>query len=194
MSTQKNKSMRVYSSDLLALERHFLKAVKKQKESDIVTDTNAIDLLHTLDKKVSHHVDELEQQVERLGEDIKKDIKSKLASYAGTLLGLVDNARKDPLSKMMRDDYSALSMLVIGYTMLHTLALAAEDTKLSDLSKDHLADYTQLITEVSKIVPLVVAHETIDDKAKAELIGNKAVENTQALWKPEHVNKEPQIV
>lgn len=194
MSTQKNKSMRVYSSDLLALERYFLKAVKKQKESDTVTDTNAIDLLHTLDKKISHHVDELEQQVERLGGDIKKDIKSKLASFTGTLLGLVDNARQDPLSKMLRDDYTTLSMLSIGYTMLHTLALGVGDDGLSELSKNHLSDYTQLVTEVSRIVPIVVSRETIDDKEKAEQIGKKALENTQALWSPGHVNKQPHIV
>ncbi len=194
MSKEEKNSLKKYTSDLYALERHFMNAVKRQKSSDKVRDEKAIELLHEIDKTVSNHVQILEKQVERLGGNLKSDLKSKIASFTGSVAGLIDGARSDVLSKMMRDDYTALSMIVIGYTMLHTHALVDDDAELAGIAENHLTHYTPLITEISRIVPLTVASELIDDHAKADEIGRKALGNTQAAWKPEVVNKEPQII
>ncbi|REL38113.1 hypothetical protein DYD21_05730 [Rhodohalobacter sp. SW132] len=194
MSTEKKKDLRTYTSDLLALEKHFMNAIKKQKASDKVKDDRVIELMHELDKMVSTHVKSLERHVDRLGGEMKSDIKSKIASFTGSVAGLMDSVRSDTVSKMMRDDYTALSMITIGYTMLHTHALAEEDELLADLTTEHMTRCTSLITEISKVVPLVVASEMIEDEKRAEIIGQKALENTQAAWKPDVVNREPEIV
>ena len=125
---------------------------------------------------------------------MKTDIKTKLASFAGSVAGLIDEARSESVSKVMRDDYVALSMITIGYTMLHTHALAVEDDELSKMTQDYMSDCTGMITEISKVVPLIVAREVIDDKERAGEIGRKALENTQAAWSPKVVNREPAIV
>ena len=194
MSTKENKSLRKYTSDLLALESHFMNAVKKQKSSDELKDENAIELIHELDKMSSEHVKSLERHVERLGGKMTSDIKTKIATFAGSVAGLIDGARSDAMSKMLRDDYTALSMITIGYTMLHTHALAEEDDLLAELTQKQLSDCTNMITEISKVVPLVVAEEVIDDPKRAKEIGQKALDNTQSAWKPAVVNQEPQIV
>tara|TARA_R100001143_G_scaffold6711_1_gene9063 strand:- start:3478 stop:4062 length:585 start_codon:yes stop_codon:yes gene_type:complete len=194
MSTDKNKGLQKYTSDLLALEEHFMNAIRKQKASDKVRDHRVVELLHELDKMTSEHVHSLEKQVERLGGELKSDIKTTIASFTGSIAGLIDSVRNDTVSKMMRDDYTALSMITIGYTMLHTYALAAEDTMLTELTSEHMTNCTGLITEISKIVPLIVATEIIDDEDRAESIGQMALENTQAAWKPEAFTTEPEIV
>ncbi len=194
MSTKENKSLRKYTSDLLALESHFMNAVKKQKSSDELKDENAIELIHELDKMSSEHVKSLERHVERLGGKMTSDIKTKIATFAGSVAGLIDGARSDAMSKMLRDDYTALSMITIGYTMLHTHALAEEDELLAELTQKQLSDCTNMITEISKVVPLVVAEEVIGDPKRAKEIGQKALDNTQSAWKPAVVNQEPQIV
>ena len=194
MSAKENKSLRRYTSDLLALESHFMNAVKKQKTSDELKDENAIELIHELDKMSSEHVKSLERHVERLGGKMTSDIKTKIATFAGSVAGLIDGARSDAMSKMLRDDYTALSMITIGYTMLHTHALAEEDELLAELTQKQLSDCTNMITEISKVVPLVVAEEVIDDPKRAKEIGQKALDNTQSAWKPAVVNQEPQIV
>ena len=194
MSTDKNNGLQTYTSDLLALEKHFMNAIRKQKASDKVTDERAVELLHELDKMVSKHVQALEKHVDRLGGDMKADIKTTVASFAGSIAGLIDSVRNDTISKMMRDDYTALSMITIGYTMLHTHALAENDTMLTELTAEHMTDCTALITEISKVVPIVVAAELIDDKDRAETIGQQALENTQAAWNPEVFNRKPEIV
>lgn len=194
MSNEEKKSLKKYTADIYALERHFMNAVKKQKSSDKVRDERAIELLHEIDKTVSNHVQVLEKYVERSGSTTVADLKSRVASLTGSLSGLIEGARNDALSKMIRDDYTALSMIAIGYTMLHTHALADEDQELAGLAENHLTQCTPLITEVSKLAPMTVAHELIDDHDRAEEIGRKALGNTQAAWKPEVVNKEPQII
>lgn len=196
MSTEekKNKTLKTYTSDLLALENHFMNAVKKQKSSDLVKDEKVIDLLHEMDKRVSGHVNSLETHLDRLGGSVKSEIKTKLASFTGSVAGLIDRARTDSVSKMLRDDYTALSMITIGYTMLHTHALADEDFGLAEVTQNHMANCTSMITELSKLVPLVVAGELIDDAERAEEVGRKALENTQAAWRPEVVNQDPNIV
>lgn len=194
MSTENKESLKTYTSDLLALETHFMNAVKKQKSTEFVKDNNVIELLHELDKAVSKNVEELEKHLDTLGGKTRGDIKSKLASFAGSVAGLMDKARSDTVSKMVRDDYTALSMITIGYTMLHTHALADDDETLAELTGKHLRTCTNLITEISKVVPLAVAHEIIDDKEKAETIGQKALDNTQKAWKPDVVNNAPEVV
>lgn len=194
MSNEELNSLKNYTSDLLALETHFMNAVKKQKSTESVKDETAIELLHELDKTVSRNVAELEKQLNVLGGKPKAGIKTKLASFAGSVAGLIDNARSDTVSKMMRDDYTALSMITIGYTMLHTHALADGDDALAELTEKHLKNCTILITEISKVVPLAVANEIIDDEEKTENIGQIALSNTQKAWKPDVVNQEPEVV
>jgi len=194
MSTVNQSSLQKYTSDLLALENHFMNALKKQKTSEQIKDEKVIELLHELDKMTSSHVTSLEHHVDRLGGELKSDIKTKIASFAGSLAGLIDAARTDTMSKMLRDDYTALSMITIGYTMLHTHALSEDDELLAELTKENLTNCTTMITEISKVVPLAVAREVTDDADRAEDIGNMALNNTQAAWKPDVVNQEPQIV
>lgn len=194
MSEQNKNSLRTYTSDLLALETHFLNAVKKQKSSEFVKDEIVVELLHELDKTVSKNVTELEKHLETLGGKTKDNIKTKLASFAGSVAGLIDNARSDTVSKMVRDDYTSLSMITIGYTMLHTHALADGEESLAELTEKHLRKCTNLITEISKVIPLAVANEIIDNRERAEEIGQRALDNTQKAWKPDVVNREPEVV
>ena len=196
MNTQEKvkSTLRNYTSDLHALETCFLNAVRQQKVSDSVKDKNMVELLHELDKMVSGHTKTLGTHLERLGGSMKSEIKSKLASFAGSVTGLIDRARTDTVSKMIRDDYTALSMITIGYTMLHTHALVEEDHGLADVALNHMRNCTSMIKEISKVVPLVVAKELAGDADRAEEIGRKALENTQEAWSAKVINRDPVIV
>lgn len=153
---------------------------KETETSDKVTDKRAVELLNELDKMASSHVQKLGAELDQLGRELKLTDKSKLASFMGSVAGMFDSVRNDSLSKMLRDDYAALSMITIGYTMLHTHAPSEENEELAELSKSHLEDCTILITEISKEIPVVTSYEINSDMNRAEEIGNKALENTQA--------------
>jgi DNA-binding NtrC family response regulator len=194
MSTLNEKSLRKYSSDLLSLQNHLLKAVKKQQSSEQVKEKEAIEILHLMNLRLSDNVKEFEPLLEELGGDTREEIKSKIANFTGTIAGLIDSARKDPVSKMLRDDYIALSMLAVGYKMLYTAALVAHRDDLAEITMSHLRSITQMITEISKAIPMVISGELIDDPELASEIGKKAVKQTQKAWSSEIVEKGPEVV
>lgn len=191
MSTDKLKD---YTADLLTLETHLFNAVKKQRTSERASDNDAMVLMNELDQILRNQINALESHLDKLGGGRKSDLKELLGSFSGLAAGLIDTVRKDPVSKMLRDDYTALSMLATGYTMLHTHSLAADDNELSEIALNHLGEITPVITEFSRVLPLVVARESNDlDSDKSEEIGRKAMENTQKMWKAEQIKKEPTV-
>jgi len=184
-----------FVSDLLSLEKHVLSAIQKQKQSDAVQQLEeASELLNLLEDSLSEQVTILEKAANIYGSPIANELKSKIAGLAGSVAGLVDTARKDPVSKILRDDYTAISMLAAGHTMLKATALAADDEDLQHIAGNHLAELARLVTEISRVLPLSVVTELVDDKEEAEKIGQKAVEKTQKAWKGENIKKAPNLV
>lgn len=179
MDTQK---LSTYTTDLYALIKHTLKAVRAQKNSEKASGSRAIDLLHGIDIALTEQISELEAMDTYMDDSVSKTIKDSLASISGTIAGTIDGAREDTVSKMLRDDYTSLSMIASGYTMLHTAALGADEDKLADFTKNSLKAIAQLITETSQEIPHVVAEE-LDISEVAE----EAKNNTQEAWMPEEI-------
>lgn len=179
MDTQK---LNTYTADLYTLVKHTLKAIKAQKDSKQATNSRAIDLLHGIEISLTEQISQFEN-LDRFDDDsLANNIKDTLASVSGTIAGKIDSAREDTVSKMLRDDYTSLSMIASGYTMLHTAALGADDQELADFTQSSLKAIAQLITETSKEIPHVVAEELdIED------IAEQAENNTQEAWFPEEI-------
>jgi ferritin-like metal-binding protein YciE len=194
MSTINQETLKDYTADLLSLEQHLLNAVKKQKGSSKVDDNRASEFFHNIDKVITEHVNHLGQILDRLGAETKSEIKTKIASFTGSVAGLIDSVRDDVTSKMIRDDYTALSMVAISYTMLNTVARAAEDEELVNVTEEHLGHITQLITSTSRVIPFVVSGELLDDSTKAEEIAKASLEATQEKWEGEHIEDAPELV
>ncbi len=194
MSTINEKSLRKYSSDLYSLQNHLLKAVKKQQASDKVKQKEAIEILHMMNLRISDQIKDFDPLLEKLGGDISDEIKSKIATFTGTISGLIESARRDPVSKMLRDDYIALSMLAVGYKMLYTTSLVAHRDDVAEMCMNHLTSVTRMITEISKAIPMVVPKEMMDDQELASEIGMKAVEKTQKAWSSETIEAGPEVV
>ena len=65
----------------------------------------------------------------------------------------MDLVRNEGLPKNLRDDYTAFSLATIGYLMLYTTALALEEQEVTDLARQHFADYAQTVTLLHNVVP-----------------------------------------
>ncbi len=178
-----------YVSDLLALEGHILEAVKRQVNDDHTNQhPQALRLVSKIHGVLASHVAETEQHLSNLGGQPASGVKEAVAGIAGIAAGLIDRVRTNTVSKMLRDDYSALSLVAVGYTMLHTTGLALKSELTADLALRHLCDITPLIVEISEVVPLVVAVELANDGEVVDTaVGPEAVRNTQKAWKNEVV-------
>lgn len=172
-------TIETYTTDLYELIRHTQTVIRSQKNSQKMMNTKAVDLLHDIDLAFTDQIKGLEE-MNVLNEGMQKTVKDNIAKAAGTVAGFINTARDDAASKMLRDDYTALSMIASGYTMLHTAALGKGKDKLADFAQESLARIAQLITETSKVLPHIVAEEM-----NISEIADEAEKNTQQAWDPE---------
>ena len=178
-------ALKTYVNDMLALQKHILEAVEHQYADDrIKTDAMTYDLIGKIKSAITHHVSDLETEVARLGSGVMATAKAAVATTLGAFAGLYDKVRKDPVSRMLRDDYTALNMASFSYTQLHTTGLAFRDEPVAKLALQHLNDLTPLIMHLNEVVPHVVVKELQDDGPIDANVAPTAVSNTQHAWKP----------
>jgi len=178
-------SIQTYVSDMLALERHIAQPLKRQLEMDDTAKySGAVSVISTVESLTGSHITALEQCLEQLGGHEASPVKSAWASLLGAGAAAIDSVRKTKVSKNLRDDYTALSLASISYTLLHATSVGLGDTTVADLAKRHLADYARCIMQINQVIPDVVLQELRDDgeavqTGAAELIRQQ----TNEIWK-----------
>lgn len=179
-------TLKTYVNDMLALQKHILEAVERQYADERVrNDEKSLDLIGKIKSTLTHHVMELESEVARLGSGVMAGAKAAVTSFLGAAAGLYDKVRKDPVSRMLRDNYTALNMASFSYTMLHTTGLAYKDASVASTALKHLQDLTPLIIHLNAVVPHVVVTELQDEGPGIDSsVAATAVGNTQHAWKP----------
>lgn len=175
-----------HTADQLALQKHILEALSHQRDSTKLKKMpEANELVIKIGRTLERHAQELEEMASTY--DASQSMLKKLVSQAfGNVAGLYDQVRDQQVSRMLRDNYTALSLASMGYTAYHAFGLAVNEDRIADLSLRHLKDLTPLLVEISKRLPSVVVDETkndhdfpVDVNAAAQ-----AVDNTQEAWAP----------
>src|SRR5690242_13625444 len=104
-----------YVSDMLAVEEHISSALQRQVNDENVVKHNsqagnAINRIATMSES---HRQALEKHLTSIGGDAAKGIKDMATAALGTLAGLYDKVRNEAVSKMLRDDYTALNLATV---------------------------------------------------------------------------------
>ena len=177
-----------YVSDMISLDKHIIEAVERQLNDDrIEAYTGARPIITSIKTALQTQVDALEQQLASVGGEASAPIKETLSAIAGVAAGLYDKVRHDPVSKMLRDDYTALSLASISYTMLHTTGLALKHTGIANMAVRALKELTPLVIEISEIMPHLVVQDLSEEEVSIdESVGRQAVSNTQEAWSREN--------
>lgn len=190
MADNNRDSLRPYLADMAAVEKHILEALEKQHQSeDIKQFVNAHQVIHRLMDVLRQHVQTLETHLEGFqGGGTAATVKEAVGGVLGAIAGLYDKVRKDKASRALRDDYTALGLAVISYTMLHTTALGLRQGATAEIALRHLKDLTPIQVELSKIIPQVVLRElSLEGYDVEPALAQNAVRNTQEAWSSEHV-------
>lgn len=177
------ETLRTYVNDLLALNKHILEAVERQSEdANVQHDSRTAALIGEIRSTLTTHVQVFTAHVDRLGSQTGATAKEVISHVAGVFAGLYDKVRKDPVSRMLRDDYTALNLAAISSTMMHTTALAFNDPAVAASALAELQDLAPIIIHLNQLVPVVVAKELTDDGHVEAGAAEEAVRNTQAAW------------
>jgi ferritin-like metal-binding protein YciE len=184
---ERNETLQKYVSDMMAVEDHISAAVQRQVEHEDVYKHHpqASQIIQSIAQMTEQHAKHLEQHLESIGGDKAKGIKEVATAALGAVAGMYDKIRTESVSKMLRDDYTALNLAAVSYTMLHTTGLALHDQRTADLALQHLKHYTGIIMQINQIIPNVVVNDLRNDVPSVnESSIQQAMQNTQDAWKP----------
>jgi hypothetical protein len=178
-----------YTSDMLGVEKHLLEVIKWQVDDDRFKPyKEAHELLKRVQSTLISHTVALEQYISSSGvKSTASVLKRGATKLTGAATGLYNLMRReDPVGRNLRDDYTAMNMVAISYTMLHTTALTDRNPELADLALKHLKEITPLVMELSQVIPSIVVKElSVEGKALDLTAIEQAVANTQEAWRPE---------
>jgi ferritin-like metal-binding protein YciE len=174
-----------YLSDVIALERHIAQPLKGQLDMDDAQKFgDAAGIISTIKSYTDTHVAALEAQLKVAGGDAAAPVKSAISQLLGAGAAAVNTVRKSKVSKSLRDDYTALALATVSYTMLHTTALGLGDAAVAAIAKQHLDDYAPVVIAINKAIPAVVLEELAIDGENVQISAAQLAEqNAQDAWK-----------
>lgn len=186
----KNQTLRQYVTDMRALDQYLLEMVEIQsKDEHVQKNSEANRIIGKIVATTKLHISNLDAEVKRLEAEPRSAVKGAITSLAGAAMGLINKVRSHEVSKMLRDDYTVLSLSAISYTMLHTTGLALSDSLIANLALTHLKNITPLVIEVSQIIPSVVNAELAEEGDSVNLTASEtAVTNTQQAWRQHYAS------
>ncbi|HEX4499030.1 MAG TPA: hypothetical protein VIE43_25360 [Thermoanaerobaculia bacterium] len=178
------EALQTYVADMVAVEKHILEAVERQRNDDDVKQfPEALQLVGRLETTLKGHVEALNRQLPGESGGAGGVVKQAVTGVLGAIAGLYDKVRKDTASRALRDDYTALSLASVSYGMLHTTALGLSQGTVAELAKTHLEEINGLIMDLALALPKVVLKElsfegyTVDAGA-----ADRAVKNLKESW------------
>jgi ferritin-like metal-binding protein YciE len=187
MDKEREKTLKQYVGDMLSLEDHIANAVERQLNEKHLQDHSpeVRRIIQQIQQHTRMHHDHLADHLKAMGGDTSSPVKDTVSSVLGVAAGLYDKVRSEEVSKMLRDDYTALNLACISYTMLHTTGLALSDPRVADLALRHLQHYTQIVMDINKIMPQLVVEEFQHDELPVNAMAiQQALQNTQQAWQP----------
>ena len=186
--SNRTEEIQKHTTDMLAAERHILEAVQRQRgDSDLQKHPEALRLVQRIEGTLDTHVKALEGLAEGYGGESQSAVKKAVTEALGAAAGLYDKMRSQKVSRMLRDDYTSLSLAAMGYTTYHTFGLAVGEERIASLALMHLKDLTPLLVDISKVLPVVTAAELSqeNDFPVDVSTAQQAVSNTQQAWSTE---------
>src|SRR6478672_4306854 len=118
------QTLLMYVNDVLALERDIQEAVHRQMNDEHVRQqSDAAALIKEIALFTDTRITALGELSNVLGGGVGV-IKEVVAAAAGVLAGLYGKVRKHPVSRILRDDYTALALAATAYSMLYTASVA----------------------------------------------------------------------
>jgi ferritin-like metal-binding protein YciE len=188
MAPTTQEAIASYVTDMLALEDHIETAVKGQIE-DLKDETALVSELTVIQQTCRRHIETLEQLAtrrEETGQGLSKIVKRAASSLLGVGAAAVDFVRTEKLPKNLRDDYTAVSLAVIGYIMLHTTALSLGDEEVADIAHAHLQAHAKNVMSLHNVTPVAVMRYLEQEGHDVRFTALMQIErNIQSVWESE---------
>lgn len=182
---------RGFLNDMRSTELHLEEIIKRhQADQRVQSDPTCAALFRRIRSVLHTHVLTLEEQAATYRQEKSREKEESLPKPPIFVTELAAKTSGRAVSKILRDDQTALNLTATAYSMLHTTGLALDELPLATISLRHLKEITPLVMELGELIPSVVVHELTGhepnlDPATAEL----ARENISEAWDESDRNK-----
>lgn len=176
--------LRTYVNDMIALERDITNAIEGQhSDGHVGAKPDVQRLLVQIASRSAARRDALAEHSEVLGGGMGAAVKESVTAVTGVLASLYAKVRPHPVSRMLRDDVTALNLAATSYGMLYTTALAYGDETIAETALRHLDELPAQIMEISSLIPGVVVKELAkDDPSVNTGAAELASEAIEQVW------------
>ncbi len=187
---KKTQDLGTHVSDLITVEKQIEESLSNQLAMDAFrTYPEAHELAREMQTTLRRHYTFLEEELRQIGSfGTGVSVKSAAVAMTGKLAGLMSKTRTHETSRVIRDNYTALSLMAIACTLLHAFATGVGNKRVADLAISHLKDAARWIIRLSEQAPHAVIREMKEDGIlKDEDAGRKTIEETMAAWHTQEV-------
>jgi hypothetical protein len=149
--------------DIVALETHTEEAMDRQLKLEF-PNASLADVIQRLHASVRDSKHRAEAYQKQYGSEPGNPVKTAGSNLLGKAAGMIDRMREDGVAKALRDDYTAYNLLAIAYTMLHTTAMALEDSSTQSFAERGMRTYAALVQDINRIIPEAVIADLKDNE------------------------------
>lgn len=189
MATETRKNtLTTYVSDMHALVTHGLQAIERQIDNlkdKSTSHPEAYAALQDFQRTLQTHASMLDARVNALGGSTTQPVKDVVSAVSGFVAGLINAVRAEEASKSIRDDYTYLSHVAIGYLMLHTTAAGLADRETAALAETGYRDAARLVMHIDHIMPRLVLQELREDGLAVTDVSAQALSMVKNAWNRE---------
>jgi hypothetical protein len=174
-----------YLSEQIALEEHLCRIIEDQIEEIEGPDfADAKSLLTKTRLTLEQQFEPLNALLDKLESDaLIAQTKAAANNGGGVKNPLATEQHTTSISKILCNDYSALNLITISNTLLHTTALALQCDDVAATALKHLENLAPLVIKIGQLMPEVLARELHQESPTIDVaVAQAALENTRRAW------------
>ena len=181
-----DEHLKQYLREQIALEEHLCSVIRQQIAELGDADEDAKLLLIKTEEVLERHFIPLNKMLDGLEQE-SRNAQNKLAIKDGVVIAASvgkEALQRQRTSRILRDDYSALNLITMSNTLLHTTALALDSQEVAMVALTHLQNLAPLVVKMGALVPEIVTRELHTESSKIDLgVAKIALKNTQRIWR-----------
>jgi hypothetical protein len=179
-----NEILKQQISEQIALEEHFYNLLEQQiLQIDSEYFEDAKSLLINAAEVLGEHYTALNLMLDSLDQDLLAQLGSSVVNGSAHKNQFLVSDSNIKISKILRDDYSALNLLTISNTLLHTTALALNSEAVASLALKHLENLVPFVIRIGELMPDVITRELQSSSSKINSeVAETALRNAKLAW------------
>lgn len=186
MTETATATLTTYITDMHALIVHGLQAIDRQAETvKHKQHPQALATLQEFQRTLRGHLTMLEARAKALGGKLTGPLKDAVMTVTGLVAGVMNTVRPERAAKAIRDDYTFLSHVAVGYLMLFTTASGLGDRETASIAELGYRDAARLVMLIDRVMPGLVLAELRRDNLTVADVAEEVRAMVSRSWRRE---------